>query len=330
MRPWSMPRRRAAFPIALALLLAPSAAPAHEIDAVGAARGIVVHDAAETLRDYCRRDAAGRLWLEIPGGARFELVTSTADPVIANPGDGSFHPFDLAEVRAALSEVRFPLAGVSADVFILPYPRRHGLSSAAGHRLILLSPGVRPIPRGQQHAEFVHELGHVVQRALLPDHDAAGWEAYRALRGIDDPAYSAAAPHADRPHEIFAEDFRVLFGGATADPSGTVENPRIRSPRSVPGLDRFLLGLAGPAAPGPDRLTASREPGRAGLRFARAGIIAAPLDLYDVAGRRLATLEPAPVAGGVEWRWDGRGAGAGVVFARVRGAAERARVTLLR
>ena len=38
---------------------------------------------------------------------------------------------------------------------------------------------------------------------------------YLPLRGITDlNVYSDAAPHADRPHEIFAEDFRALFGNA--------------------------------------------------------------------------------------------------------------------
>src|SRR5512139_1481649 len=69
----------------------------------GASRGLVIHDAETTLRDFCRPDSDGRLWLELPSGSRFELVTSTSDPAIANPGDGSFHPFDAAEVRAALA-----------------------------------------------------------------------------------------------------------------------------------------------------------------------------------------------------------------------------------
>ena len=65
---------------------------------------IVIHDADETLRDYCHTDANGTLRLDLPGGASFELVTSAADPEITNHGDGNFHVFDPAEVQSALAD----------------------------------------------------------------------------------------------------------------------------------------------------------------------------------------------------------------------------------
>jgi hypothetical protein len=318
--------------IGLALALPPVAARTDELRTGGGARGLVVHGADETLRDYCTRDADGRLWLTLPGGARFELITSTTDPAITNPGDGAFHPFEFAEVQAALATVRFPLQGVRADIFILPCPRRSGLESAAGPQLMLLSPGVRPVSPQQQHAEFVHELGHVVQYALMPDADESRWQDYRRLRGIqDETVYSPSAAHANRPHEIFAEDFRALFGGSLATYSRTIENSSIRQPAEVPGLDRFMLDLGSAFAT--TRLAVSPNPARSPLRFSRPDAIRAPLDLFDAAGRRLTALEP--TAGGGEWIWDGRDASgrpvpAGVVFARVRGVAGPAvRITLL-
>ena len=178
---------RHALPIPLATCLAAAAflgafggasggaARANELLAGGEASGLVIHDAGETLQRYCSRDSRGRLWFGLPGGTRYELVTSTADPAIANPGDGAFHTFDAAEVRAALADVSYPLDRIRADVFILPYPRRRGLESAAGPQVILLAPGVRPLSRAQQHAELAHELGHVVQYALMPDPDGAAW-----------------------------------------------------------------------------------------------------------------------------------------------------------
>src|SRR5205807_7522967 len=132
---------------------------------------------------------------------------------ITNPGDGDFHSFDAAEVRAAMTLVRFPLRGISAEVFILPYPRRQSLESAAGPGLILLSPGVRPLSREHQHSELVHELGHVVQYSFLPDAHAEDWSEYASMRGLDPTVNNATSPHASRPHEIWAEDFRALFGG---------------------------------------------------------------------------------------------------------------------
>ncbi len=312
-------------PLALVLSLAPfmsTPLPAHEVDASGTAQGLVIHDAASTLREYCAPDSEGRLWITLPGGWRFELITSTDDPGIINPGDGAFHPFDAAEVTAALAQLSFPVAGISAEVFLLPYPRRAQIESAAGPRLILMSPGVRPLTREHQHAEFVHELGHVVHHALMPDGDGR-WDTYRRLREIDDARYSPTAPHADRPHEIFAEDFRALFGGPRATYSGTIENSSLASPEDVPGLSSFMLGLAGVTAPLP--ILASPNPTRGALRFTLAGASEVPLDLFDAGGRRIASLAPRATAGAIEWNFDGfdaagRPVAPGVLFARPRGA----------
>jgi hypothetical protein len=299
----------------------------------GAPSGLRIHDADETLRNFCRVDDDGRMWLQVPTGARFELVTSVHDPAIANPGDGTFHPFDAAEVRDAIGAVRYPLDGITADVFILPFPRRSGVESAAAPGLILLSPGVREVAREHQHYEVVHELGHVVQYALMPDRDVERWRAYRALRGIEnEDVYASSSAHANRPREIWAEDFRALFGGAAANFSGTIENAALALPHQVEGLDAFMMALAGGGAS--FALHAAPSPSRGAVRFSRAGGTATPLELFDLAGRRVATLEPELVAGGWEWRWDGRDArgrapGPGIVFARPRDGGATTRVTLV-
>jgi hypothetical protein len=305
------------------LLTAALPAGANEIAARSTAAGLRIHGPDEVLRDFCRHDEDGSLWLVIPGGATWELVTSTMDGAMANPGDGEFHPFDEAEVRAALAQVRYPLDDLAADVYLLPYPRRGALDSGAGPGLVLLSPGVAPIAAAQQHAEFVHELGHVVQYRWMPDSDER-WTDYRSRRGISDASvYSATSVHANRPHEIFAEDFRALFGGALATYSGSIENSTLQPPATVTGLDGFFRALVA-TAPIAARLVAA-NPARGAVTFALAQSIAAPLDLFDVSGRRVATLEPA--ASGVQtvWRWSGRdaagrAAGAGVLMAKVRGS----------
>jgi hypothetical protein len=230
--------------------------------------------------------------------------------------------------------VKFPLDAIGVDIYLLPVPRRNGLDSAAGSGLILLAPGVRPLSDEHQHAEFVHELGHVVQYALFPDADAERWGSYRALRGIENESvYCAGAVHADRPHEIFAEDFRALFGDALANYSNSIENSNLTPPAAVTGLVSFMIGLSGGTTP--LDMAAAPNPGHGALRFSRSGVTSAPLDLFDLAGRRLATVMPSGIAGGTLWAWDGRdaagrSAGPGVLFARVRGESGRAiRVTLL-
>lgn len=294
--------------------------------------GIVIHDAAQTLAQYCRTDESGTLFLTLPGGGRYELLTSTAG--LLNPGDGSFHPFDATVVAAALSGIRYPLGNVSAEIFILPYPRRDALESAAGPGLVLLAPGVRPLAREQQHAILTHELGHVIHHALMPDHDLESWQRYRALRGIaDESRYSAASPHADRPHEIFAEDFRALFGDPLATASGTIENATLADPAMVAGLDAFLRGLAGPALAG--RLVATPNPSHGPVALVRSGTDARVVDLFDVRGRRIASVNPEATRAGWVWNWDGvdstgRSPARGVVFARERGTTTPAtRITIV-
>lgn len=301
-----------------------------EVSARVSALGLVVHGADETLASFCHEEE-GALWLTLPGGARFELVTSTAE--LPNPGDGVFHAFDETVVRRAVAAVRFPMDRVAAEIFILPYPRRESLRSAAGPELILLSPGVAPLSAEQQHATVVHELGHVIQYRFMPDGDLDLWSRYRALRGITDALrFCAEAPHADRPHEIFAEDFRVLFGDALANYSGTIENPSLVAPQRVPGLDAFIASLQGTNVAG-GSLRGFPNPTRGALSFRRGGDQASPIDLFDVSGRRVASVTPTPLASGWQWRWDGRdeqGAApaSGMYFARERGAASSFRFVI--
>lgn len=308
--------------LVLACALPAAPAGASELGAAAGSAGFRIHSAEETLRDWCRW-TDGVLVFSLPGGASWELVTSTDDPAISNPGDGSFHPFELEQVELALAGVRYPLERISADVFILPYPRRLGLESAAGPGLILLSPGVRPIDPAQQHAEFAHELGHVVQYVVLPDSDTENWRRYRELRGIEDTGvYSGGSMHADRPHEIWAEDFRVLFGPVMANTAGTIENAEIAYPTQVTGLSSFMQALAGaPVRPG--ALAVLGGGARGAVRLARTGYAPAPLDLFDLSGRRVATVAPVADGLGATWQWDGRDAAGrdvrgAVVFARVR------------
>lgn len=309
-----------------------------ELQGANAAAGagtFTIHTAVDVERRFCTTDDDGRMWFHLPGGPSFELVTSVSDPAIINKGDGSFFPYDPSEVRAAIEEVSFPVAGIEFDVYILPFPRRAGLESAAGPGVILLSPGVRPLTRQHQHAETVHELGHIVQYALLPDLDRETWTRYRSIRGIEDEqTYWSGAAHANRPHEIFAEDFRALFGSATANYSGTIENASLAHPATVHGLRDFMVALAGDM-PRSIAFSAYPNPSRGPVTFSRAGNASVALDLFDAQGRRVATLEPSAGPLGTEWNWNGRDAAGrsvtpGVLFARARDAAgATVRVTVL-
>lgn len=175
---------------------------------------------------------------------QYEFVTDIADPVILNKGDGRFHPMDLNEVVAAMQAVRIADVTIPVRVFVLPYPRRDVLDSSARADLVMLTPGVREVSASTIHFTVTHELGHSFQYRWMPDEDLEVWDEYNALRGIGDSSiYNAAAIHRNRPHEVFAEDFRFLFGGSLATSSGTIENPDLALPSHVPGLEEFILAL---------------------------------------------------------------------------------------
>ena len=190
--------------------------------------GIVIHSSAEVLSRYVTRKGDA-LVFQAPNGTEWPLQI---DP--GTLGDGTFHPYAEATVREAIQSLDFDLTGIPVEVFILPFPRL-GLSSCnAASGCIFLSPGIREVSAEEIHSVTSHEIGHLVQAALMPDNRKDLWDAYRRMRGITDvAAYSQGAEHSFRPHEIFAEDFRFLFGDAAAHSSGTLENGSL----ALPGTD---------------------------------------------------------------------------------------------
>ena len=318
----------------------------------GSAAEVRIVGAEEVLDRFCHRQG-GRLYFSLPGWLPQELITSTEDDAIAQKGDGVFHPLDRGLVEEALQALDFPVDRVDAAVYVLPYPRRAGLESAASHGAILLAPGTSPAPATTVHAVVAHEFGHVVQRALAPVGSPA-WSEYLARRGLGaDQAESAAlGPHAGRPAEIFAEDFRVLLGGSLARGDGTIENATLLSPDFLPGLDDFLrdlperarrTALAGAFASGRS-IAAFPNPFRQAVTLSAPPALAIgalpatrTLRVLDVRGREVRRQEITVAGdGSVTWRWDGTDArggrlAAGTYFVDAEGETGRAtRVVLAR
>jgi len=318
--------RRVRSPLAGLLILLAALAPT-----ATAAAAVTVHAANEVLAEWTVHHGDA-LFFHGPLGEEWQYITDIGDPAIVNKGQGGFFPPDPAAVQGAIDAVEYPLQGINVDVFILPYPRRDLLPSNAGDGCIYLSPGVAPISSQQLHALVAHELGHIVQHQLMPDGDRGGWADYRALRGITDTAtYNENAIHKNRPHEIFAEDFRFLFGGALANYSGSIENPDLALPNRVAGLEDFLLGLASATASVNDlpvrgslRVFPNPTRGAVAVAFTQGSpVTGVPLTLqvFDVQGREVARRE---IVGGSPAGWDGRqenGAAAppGIYFVRVAG-----------
>jgi hypothetical protein len=276
---------------------------------------------AETVLDrFCVRQG-GRLYLSLPGLLPQELITSTEDRAVANAGDGAFHPLDRGAVEDALRGLDFPVDRVDAAVYVLPYPRRAGLGSAASHGAIFLAPGTTPVPAATVHVVVAHEFGHVVQRALAPRGSAA-WSEYLRRRGIgDDGAAATSSPHADRAVEVFAEDFRALLGSELARGDGSVENTTLDAPAALPGLDAFLrdlperarrTALASAFATG-HSIAAYPNPFRQSVTLSAPPALAIgelpgerTFRVLDVRGR-VVCRKSVPVSGdgSITWRWDG-------------------------
>jgi hypothetical protein len=321
--------------LVLAAVAAGVAAPAWA--EIRLAPNVVVLEPADVL-DRHLTSAGGTDWVEIPGHTPWALVSAMEG------GDGAAHhavdPGRAADAwRAVRAGFRERLA---LTIVCLPRPRRDLPNSSAEDNLIYLSPGSAPYDASQVGFLLAHEMGHCVHRELLPDSDDAGWARYRRVRGIEDTAtYHDWAPHAYRPREIFAEDFRFLFGGRLANYSGSIENRDLPLPDEVPGLAAFMLGLIGESAEadaaGSFDVAALRvfpQPSSGPTTFAVAGGGGAPgaaraLRIVDVSGRLVARLAASEGAGSsLLYLWDGRSSAGrrvspGVFYAMLGGEGPR-------
>lgn len=283
----------------------------------------------DLLASRIERDG-GNTRLVVDSDLQYDLVTDTADPVITNRGDGRFHPMPVEAIVAAIEAIHLENADLTVEIYVLPYPRRAILDSSAREGRIFLSPGVRPVGDYATHFTITHEIGHAYQYRWMPDRDRTAWQQYATLREIRDVrVYHAAGAHKNRPHEIFAEDFRFLFGGATANYSGGIENDDLALPSDIAALAPFVAGLCEPrdaAVPAVHLMTAPNpfNP-TTEIRADFAAVPTAPalLRVFDAQGREVRRLFSArPESRMLRVAWDGRTEGgaavsSGVYFARL-------------
>jgi hypothetical protein len=254
--------------------------------------------------------------IPLSDGRYLAVITDINDPSIYNKGDGEFHPFPEDWVVEVLKGISHPNMHMGLTVYILPYPRSNLLVSSTSGREIYLSPHVLDIHPAVCAYIVAHELGHVFHNAYLPE-SSAQWNRYLEIRGITDwNVYSASAAHAYRPREIFAEDFRVLFGGEQAAFGGRIENPDLPSPIVVPGLVEFVRGIGGELIAGGAKVLASSYPNpfnpETEIRVVIPDQIVQARErvtvrIYDVRGALVRELySDVPVGENLYVRWDGR------------------------
>lgn len=262
--------------------------------------GVEVVDPETVLAEHTIVGPEGALLFRDPSGVWVRLITSTEDPEIRNPGEGSFFPAPESQVEAAIRALPPELLDqLEVRVFLLPFPRAGMIGSSADGQAIYITPGVRLYTPAEVHYLVTHEIGHVFHRRHLPYGDPL-WNRYRQIRGLEDEGrFSFDGAHADRPQEIFAEDFRVLFGGELARGDGSVENRDVRSPSEVPGLVEFIRAFvpapSDAAGYADTRLIARARPNpiRAGDRLSfrlPAGGAVRSAFIVDIGGRRWADL----------------------------------------
>ncbi len=243
------------------------------------------------------------------------VIVDIGDPSIVNKGDGAFHPFSVDDVLATLRALDLRSSHMSVRVYLLPYPRRSLLVSSTSGAELFLSPHVLAIDPSVAAYIVAHELGHAFHNRFMPD-DSPAWDDYRRLRGITDTVrFNERASHAYRPKEIFAEDFRVLFGGPAAYFGGFVENTEIARPESVSGLESFFIRVAAePVVARAPRIVATSFPNpfnpdtevRVSLPGELDGDERVSVRVYSVTGALVRDLYDGRARGDFAVRWDGR------------------------
>jgi len=187
------------------------------------------------------------------GGASLEFLSNDGRRVaigldpgrmeISNPAaTDEFHPLDAAVAQRILSQMdEMPASKMGITIYLLPgLPETEMRSFCVGSE-VFIAAALDEWPLESAAYTLAHEVGHAVQHLGLPGRSGPGWRRYLELRSLTDASvHSEQSPHRDRPGEIFAEDFRLLFGGPLAAAGGVQENPLLPPPSEVDGLSRFF------------------------------------------------------------------------------------------
>lgn len=182
------------------------------------------------------------------GGRSMDLVLDPRLMEISNPIVGDrFYPMSEDLARRILAQMSsIPPSQMEITIYLLPGMPSAEMSSFCSGAEVFIAPALAGWKAESGAYTLCHELGHAVQHLGLPARRGRGWSRYLQLRGLQDSSvYSEDAVHRDRPAEIFAEDFRVLFGGMLATTSGTQEKGDLPLPGEVEGLRQFFLEVIG-------------------------------------------------------------------------------------
>lgn len=165
---------------------------------------------------------------------------------------------NIEEYTKALKEVEFGTKGdltnnsickevyspVSVNIYFLDKKLRNYSNAAAlsfkDNSIVVFGTSYK-LGREAIHRLAVHELGHQIDFQLMDDNKRL---LYKKIRGIEDlTTYNdSSSVYINRPQEIFAEDFRLLFGGEASRKASHL-NSSLQDPTKSAKLKDFFISL---------------------------------------------------------------------------------------
>lgn len=149
----------------------------------------------------------------VPFGYKFEYAGKTN----YTTDDGS-QPIPEEWVKEIIDDLdtRYPVKWLDIAIFLMPYTLRFYNNGVWGmkyegetHYTHIVLSGQYRLNKADVACTVTHEIGHAIQQRLTEEQ----WKQYLKLRNLKNTKRSMWE---DRPKEIFAEDFRYLFGSELA------------------------------------------------------------------------------------------------------------------
>lgn len=175
-----------------------------------------------------------------------DYTIDTSNDIIVNGWiNGTYHTVVKYEenyiceedIIKALDELRFDFNG-DYTIHIVDYSLYGGyaLGMALPENTIILFDFIPGRLETITQNVVIHELGHLVYMNMTKEEQ----EEYKKIRDLlDDWDAYPRTDYINRPQEIFAEDFRILFGGEDAS-IGSHFNQELDNPKDISGLKRFI------------------------------------------------------------------------------------------
>lgn len=164
---------------------------------------------------------------------------------VKEAGNLALQAVDSEEYMKALEEITIPLEKVgNYKIYFMEYKLKKFYSALAlsfkdGSAVVFGT--YHKLSAEKIHQMAVHELGHHLDFQFM---DKEKWREYKKLRAItnENKYNNSSKVYMNRSQEIFAEDFRLLFGGELA-----VKIPHLNKdlvhPSKVEGLKELYLSI---------------------------------------------------------------------------------------